>query len=165
MPIHIFVRIPLGLRYMLLSTLGFALMTACVKQVSIYNIPIFEIVAARALVSLILSYYDIHRKRISPWGEHRLLLIARGVVGSFALICTYYAVMTLPLAEATVLQYLHPVFTAILAWLFLKEKIQRSTFICILLSITGLIIMIEPGAGTGHLFTIIQCDGRYWWCF
>ncbi len=155
MPNHLFARIPLGLRYMLLSTLGFALMTACVKQVSTYNIPIFEIVAARALVSLILSYYDIRRKGISPWGNHRLLLIARGAVGSFALICTYYAVMTLPLAEATVLQYLHPVFTAVLAWLFLKEKIQRSTFICILLSISGLIVLIEPGTGTSGGHTLL----------
>lgn len=151
MPNHFLARIPLGLRYMLLSTLGFAMMTACVKEVSTYNIPIFEIVAARALVSLILSYYDIHRKGMSPWGEHRLLLIARGAVGSFALVCTYYAVMTLPLAKATVLQYLHPVFTAILAWLFLKEKIQRSTFVCIFLSIIGLIIMIQPRAGTDSL--------------
>ncbi|GAL13221.1 metabolite transporter (DMT) superfamily [Vibrio astriarenae] len=34
---------------MLLSALGFALMSACVKYVSTYGIPVFEIVAARAL--------------------------------------------------------------------------------------------------------------------
>ncbi|MCW8995394.1 MAG: DMT family transporter, partial [Psychromonas sp.] len=56
----------------------------------------------------------------------------------------YYAVTTLPLAEATLLQYLHPLFTAILALLFLKENIQRSTMTCIILSILGLFIMIQP---------------------
>ncbi|GGK62481.1 DMT family transporter [Amphritea balenae] len=133
-----------GLRYMLLSALGFSLMAVCVKAVSRYDIPVLEIVAARALVSMVISYLDIKRKRISLWGNHKPLLIARGVVGAVALICVYYAVTTLPLAEATILQYLHPIFTALLAFLFLKEAVQRSTLICILLSIIGLVIMVKP---------------------
>lgn len=129
---------------MLLSAFSFALMTACVKLVSTHNIPVFEIVAARGLVSLIISYVDIKRKKIPVWGNNKKLLIARGVVGTLALICVYYAVTTLPLAEATLLQYLYPVFTAILAFLFLKERIQRSTLICILLCLLGLLAMVKP---------------------
>jgi drug/metabolite transporter (DMT)-like permease len=72
------------------------------------------------------------------------LLIARGTVGALALIFVYYAVTTLPLAEATILQYLHPVFTALMALFFLKEVIQRSTLACIALSLMGLVIMIQP---------------------
>lgn len=129
---------------MLLSAFSFALMTACVKLVSTHNIPVFEIVAARGLVSLIISYVDIKRKKIPVWGNNKKLLIARGVVGTLALICVYYAVTTLPLAEATLLQYLYPVFTAILAFLFLKERIQRSTLICILFCLLGLLSMVKP---------------------
>lgn len=135
---------PLGVRFMLLSALGFSLMSACVKLVSSYNIPVFEIIAARALISLLLSYIDVKRKKISIWGHNKILLIARGGVGALALICVYYAVTTLPLAEATILQYLNPVFTAILAFIFLKEKIQTSTIICILLCICGLMLMVKP---------------------
>ena len=120
-----------GARYMLVSALGFALMAACVKLVSTRGIPLLEIVAARALVSLVLSYADVRRKGLSVWGTHRTLLAARGIVGSLALICVYYALMTLPLAEATLLQYMHPMFTALLGLLLLKEGIQRSTVICI----------------------------------
>ncbi len=137
-------RLPHGMAYMLLSALGFALMGACVKEVSRTGIPIFEIVAARALVSLVLSYADIYRKRISPWGNNPWLLISRGGAGAIALFCTYFAITTLPLAEATVLQYLHPVFTALLALIFLKEAIQRSTLISIGLSLLGLAIIIQP---------------------
>jgi len=138
-PLHV------GARYMLVSALGFALMAACVKLVASRGIPLLEIVAARALVSLLLSYVDVRRKGLSPWGTHRKLLVARGVVGAFALVCVYYAVMTLPLAEATLLQYMHPVFTAVLALLLLKEGIHLSTMLCILLSVSGLVIMVEPG--------------------
>lgn len=138
-------NIPAGVRYMLMSALAFALMSSCVKLVSSYGIPIFEIVAARALVSLIISYIDIKRKKISIWGNNKKLLLARGITGSLALICVYFAVATLPLAEATILQYLHPVFTAILALIFLKERVQISTVICISFCIAGLLLIISPG--------------------
>ncbi|NQZ26109.1 MAG: DMT family transporter [Colwellia sp.] len=136
--------VPMSVWYMLISALGFALMAACVKEVSGLGIPVLEIVAARAIVSGIISYADIKRKNISLWGHNKILLIARGTVGTFALMFVYYAVTTLPLAEATVLQYLHPVFTAILALFFLKEIIQRSTIACIALSLIGLFIIIQP---------------------
>ena len=129
---------------MLISALGFALMAACVKEVSGLGIPVLEIVAARAIVSGIISYADIKRKKISLWGHNKTLLIARGTVGTFALMFVYYAVTTLPLAEATVLQYLHPVFTAVLALFFLKETIQRSTITCIIVSLLGLFVIIQP---------------------
>jgi len=136
--------LPMSVWYMLLSALGFALMAACVKEVSGLGIPVLEIVAARAIISAIISYADIKRKKISVWGHNKPLLIARGTVGAFALMFVYYAVTTLPLAEATVLQYLHPVFTAILALFFLKETIQRSTIACIIISLLGLLVMIQP---------------------
>jgi drug/metabolite transporter (DMT)-like permease len=136
--------VPDSVCYMLLSALGFALMAACVKNVSSCGIPVLEIVAARALVSALLSYIDVKRKKISIWGNNKPLLVARGIVGALALMCVYYAVTTLPLAEATILQYLHPVFTAVLALLFLKESIQRSTLTCIALSLLGLLVMIQP---------------------
>ncbi|RDE18887.1 DMT family transporter [Motiliproteus coralliicola] len=140
-----FQAIPAGIRYMLLSALGFALMAACVKQVAGYGIPVLEIVAARALVSLLISYLDVKRKKISIWGQHHTLLLARGIVGALALVCVFYAVTTMPLASATLLQYLHPAFTAVLAWLFLKERIQRATLLCICLSLAGLVVIINPG--------------------
>ena len=139
-----FLVLPLSLRYMLLSALGFALMSACVKLVSQYNIPVLEIVAFRAMVSLGLSYWAVRRKQLSIWGENKPWLIARGVVGAIALICVYYAITTLPLAEATILQYLHPVFTAILATVFLKERLQLSTISCIVLSLIGLLFIVQP---------------------
>ncbi len=135
---------PIGVRFMFLSALGFAAMSALVKGVNNYGIPVFEIVAARALVSLILSYLDVKRKKISLWGNNRPLLLARGIVGTFSLICVYYAVTTLPLAEATILQYLHPIFTALLALIFLKERIQSATIICIAFCLLGLFALLQP---------------------
>ena len=147
--LHLKQRFPVGVRFMLLSALAFALMTVFVKQVSTHGIPVFEIVAARALVSLIISYLDIKRKRLSVWGNNKPLLFARGGVGAVALVCVYFSVANLPLAEATILQYTHPVFTALLAILILKERIQPTTLVCIALSMTGLFLLVKPGAQAG----------------
>jgi drug/metabolite transporter (DMT)-like permease len=142
---------------MLLSALGFALMAACVKGAAGYGIPVLEIVAVRALVSLLLSYLDIKRKRLSPWGSNRPLLLARGAVGALALGCVFYAVSTLPLAQATMLQYTYPAFTAVIALVFLKERIRVATLICIALSLLGLVVMVQPDlSGASDLFPLVS---------
>ncbi|WP_269815523.1 DMT family transporter [Algibacillus agarilyticus] len=148
---NIFNFLPIGVWYMLLSAFGFALMAVCVKEVSTAGIPVLEIVAARAIVSIFLSYADIKRKKISLWGVNKPFLIARGVVGAFALMCVYYSITTLPLAEATILQYLNPVFTAILAYFFMKERIQLSTITCILLCLLGLFAIVLPNFNQDHI--------------
>lgn len=143
-PIMSVVAIPVAVRYMLLSALGFALMAACVKAVGAMGIPVLEIVAARAIVSLLLSYLDVKRKRLSVWGTRRFLLVCRGTFGALALVCVYYAVTTIALADATILQYTYPAFTAILALLFLGERIQRATALCLLMSFAGVVVMMQP---------------------
>jgi drug/metabolite transporter (DMT)-like permease len=137
---------PIGLKYMLLSAMGFALMALCVKLSFNAGIPVMEIVAFRAAVSLVLSWLDIKRKRLNVFGAHKRLLIARGGVGAVALMAVYYAVATLPLAEATMLQYLHPAFVAILALFFLGERVHSGTFWCVLLGFIGLLCVVQPGA-------------------
>ncbi len=148
---HFFLSLPLGMRYMILSAFGFSVMAVCVKFASTEGIPVLEIVAARALVSLILSYADIHRKNISAFGEHKYLLFMRGFVGSVTLVCVYYAITHLPLAEATVLQYLYPVFTAVLALFFLKEHIHWQLIVSIVFSFAGLLLVVRPAILFGEL--------------
>lgn len=139
-----FASIPLSARYMILSALGFALMGVFVKLSYAQGIPVLQIVAARALVSACISFLDVKRKKISLWGERKDLLLARGAAGAIALICVYTALTALPFAEATVLQYLYPMFTAFLAIIFLGERLQINTLLCIACSFMGLLIMVRP---------------------
>lgn len=133
-------------RYMILSSAGFALMGFCVKLAGEQGIPVLEIIAARALVSLVLSYLTIRHKKISIWGHQRGLLFARGLAGTLALICVYYALLHMPFAEATVIQYLNPLFTALLAAIFLHEKLQKTVLLAMGLSMLGLLLVVQPDA-------------------
>lgn len=138
-----------GPRFMALSALSFAVMSACVKVAGDTGIPILQIIAVRAVISIGLSYASIRRAGVNVLGYHRGLLLARGVTGFLALTCVFYALLNLPLALATLLQYLHPIFTAVLAWLFLREIPDRATLVCVALSLCGMVTILWPTFSAG----------------
>lgn len=129
---------------MLISALGFALMSALVKEAGLLGIPLLQIIFVRAVISIALSLADIHRAGVHPLGHRRVLLFGRGLSGFLALTGVFYALLHLSMAQATILQYLHPVFTALLAFVFLAERPTAATLACITLSLLGLICMVMP---------------------
>jgi drug/metabolite transporter (DMT)-like permease len=128
---------------MVASALSFSLMGVCVKQVG-GRIPAAEVVFARAIVSVALSWWLLHRAGIPAWGKRRWLLIWRGAIGTAALLCVYAALAALPLAAATVLQYLYPPFTALLAWLMLGEPIGKRVLAAMALGWLGVLLVAQP---------------------
>lgn len=144
-------RVLSGPQFMLLSALGFAVMGALVKVAGAAGVPLLQIIFVRALISLLLSLGDTWRLGLNPFGTHRALLLMRGIVGFLALSCVYYAMLHLPYAEATVLQYLHPIFTAALALMFLGEIPAKGTIICVLFSIAGLLVFLSPALSPDDL--------------
>ena len=128
---------------MVASALSFSVMTVCVKQLE-GRIPVAEVVLARALISLVLSWWLLRRQQLSPWGTRRPTLIWRGVVGSAALFCVYAAIAQLPLAAATVLQYLYPTFTAALAWGALGERAGKRVLLAMALGWSGVMLVAQP---------------------
>ena len=133
-----------GPRYMLISALAFALMAALVKEAGQLGIPLLQIIFVRAVISVALSLIDIGRAGVHPLGHRRVLLFARGFSGFLALTGVFYALIHLSMAQATVLQYLHPVFTALLAFIFLAERPTSATLACITLSLLGLACIVSP---------------------
>ena len=130
---------------MLLSAFAFSLMTLFVKLAG-QSLPTQEIVTARALLTLVFTLVALRRARIAPLGSKRPLLWLRGAIGFLALSCVYYAVTHLPLAEATVLQYLHPPLTAALAAWLLRERLDRTVFISLGLGVVGVLLVSQPSA-------------------
>jgi drug/metabolite transporter (DMT)-like permease len=130
---------------MAVATFFFSLMALCVKMVP--RLPVVQVVFARALLSLILSYLFVRRRAVSPWGRsHRRLLILRGVFGTVGLFAYFSTLHSLPLATATVIQYLSPIFTALLAGLATGEKVSARRWVCFALSFAGVALLkgFEP---------------------
>jgi drug/metabolite transporter (DMT)-like permease len=129
---------------MLSSAISFSLMGVCVKAVG-GRIPVAEVVLARSAVSLLLSLAMLRQAGLNPWGQRRGLLVLRGVIGTSALLCVFAALAQLPLAAATVLQYLQPTFTALLAWLLLRERIGVRVLLAALLGWLAVVVLSNPG--------------------
>ncbi|WP_369795481.1 DMT family transporter [Synechococcus sp. GFB01] len=96
-------------------------------------------------MSVAISWWLLRRAGVDPWGERRRLLIWRGLVGSLALLCVYAALVRLPLAAATVIQYLYPTLTALLAWLVLGEPLSRRLLAAVALGWSGVVLVAQPG--------------------
>lgn len=131
-------------RFMLLSSLGFALMGVCVKLAGEQGVPLMQIIAARAFISLLISGAILKQQGIAFLGQQKFWLAMRGITGTLALMCVYYSVLNIPYAEATVIQYLNPLFTACLAALVLHEKLHAATVIALLVSFIGLLLVMQP---------------------
>ena len=128
---------------MLASALAFSLMGVCVKRVG-GRIPAAEVVLVRSIVSVALSWWLLRRAGLAPWGQRRGLLVLRGAIGTVALLFVFEALARLPLASATVIQYLYPTFTALLAWLMLGERIGRRVLLAMVLGWLGVLLVAQP---------------------
>jgi drug/metabolite transporter (DMT)-like permease len=144
--------IPRGLRYMATGAFFFSVMSLLVKLAG-QRVPSQEIVLARSLIMAVISFIALRSRRIPVLGERRRLLVVRGLLGFGALSCFYYALVHLPLADATVIQYTNPAFAAVFAVFVLGERMRAREVLCIALSITGVLLVARPGflfgAGTG----------------
>ncbi|MFP4623024.1 MAG: DMT family transporter [Gemmatimonadota bacterium] len=128
----------------------FSLMSVGVKLAG-RTLPIQEVVLARAAVGAGLSWLSLRRRGVSPRGHRHGLLLLRGVLGYIALSCFFFALTRLPLADATVIQYTNPIFTALLAAVFLAETIRGRDLGLALLSLAGVVLMTRPGFLFGGL--------------
>ncbi len=128
---------------MALAAFFFSVMSLFVKLVG-SRIPTQEILCVRSGMTLLFTWAALWRARVSPWGQNRRLLLFRGAAGFAALSCFFFSIVHLPLAEATVIQFTYPVFTALLASLFLGESLDRRVMLGIGGSLAGVALIARP---------------------
>ncbi len=85
-------------------------------------------------------------------GAHPVMLVASGLVTAGFAVCTYKAYNLVSVGTATFLLYLSPVLVAVMAPLVLKEKLERSTLICLAVALcgTGLLSWGQSGHSGGR---------------
>ena len=129
-----------GIAFIILSALGFALMSACVKLAG--DLPNFQKVFFRNLVSAIIALYLIlkHKGSFTGKRESRNLLLMRSTFGTIGVILNFYAIDKLVLSDANMLNKLSPFLSVILCALFLKEKINRKQIVSIIIAL----LIIKP---------------------
>lgn len=125
------------------SAFFFSLMAGLAK-VAGSAVPLFEIVFARSFVVAILAGAALLRSGTGFRGAETRLLLLRGLLGFGALSCFYYAVIHLPLADATVIHFTNPVYTAFIAAMVLGERIGVSEAVLGVFSLGGVVMVARP---------------------
>ena len=118
-------------------------MTVCVKNID-NRIPIYELVFFRSLFSLFITSLIINKSNLNPWGENKPLLVLRGIFGTIALVCIFYAIRNMPLNISTVIQYTYPIFISIFAGILINEKITKNIIIACITGWLGILIILNP---------------------
>ncbi|PIB33971.1 multidrug transporter [Reichenbachiella sp. 5M10] len=124
---------------MLIAAFVFSLMKVCIKQVS--HIPAVEVIMFRSVISLLLSGFFLYRQKVSFWGNNKKVLIMRGASGAVALVMFFSLVQQIPLAAAASMQYLSPVFAAILGVFIVKEKVSWKQYLYFAISFAGVLVI------------------------
>lgn len=83
------------------------------------------------------------------------LHIARSISGWTGISLMFAAVAFIPLADATAISFLNPVFAMVLAIPLLGERVGPWRFIAAAIALIGAVVLIRPGAGSFHPAAIL----------
>lgn len=124
---------------MLISTFAFACMNVTVKYLA--NVNAFQIVFFRSISSLFFTFGFLFKNKIPILGTNHKLLILRGLVGVTSMTLFFISVKYLSVGTAVSLRYIAPIFAAMFAVLFLKEKIKPLQWLFFIMAFSGVLVL------------------------
>ena len=135
----------LGPIYIVASSFFFALMAVFIRYSQ--EKPIFEQVVFRNLViSVLMFLLVVKEKRVHEMkvrdGKKEIFL--RSLFGFIGMVCNFYAVKHLNIADATAIAKISPFFIMIFAALMLGEELEKHSILAILFSIVGMFMVVKP---------------------
>jgi len=128
---------------MLFASLMFALMGAFAKMLS-SNLPSIEVVFFRNVFGFFLVAATVFKKPMTHTGGKPFLLLFRGLMGFLALLAFFYNIGHIPLGDAMTYSKTSPIFTALFAWLFLKEALGVRGWLALAIGFIGIVLIAKP---------------------
>jgi drug/metabolite transporter (DMT)-like permease len=105
------------------------------------KIPAHELVLARSIISFSISSTIILYRGLPFFGNNKKWLTIRGLSGMMALTIFFQSIQHMPIAVASTIQYLAPIFTMIFALFILKEQILKIQWLFVFLAFSGVILI------------------------
>lgn len=132
-----------GVADLLFAAVLFSVMSVLAKLAGA-RIPVAGLIFVRSAVTLALAWRALARRDLPVWGTRRRLLAVRGLLGFVALVCYFYSLTHLPIADAIVIHYTHPVFTMLLAVVVLGEALDRREVLFVVGCFVGVALVTRP---------------------
>lgn len=134
-----------GMLLIIISAFCFACMNVCVRLSG--DLPSAQKSFFRNLVAAFFAAILIWRNHINlrverkEWGT----LALRCIFGTLGILCNFYAVDHLLVADASILNKLSPFFIIVFSYFILKEKIKPVQAVCVGLAFIGCLFVVKPG--------------------
>ncbi|ASG66101.1 multidrug DMT transporter permease [Idiomarina piscisalsi] len=123
---------------------SFAGVSALVKFIS-QDQPFEQLVFFRNLTAFLVLLPWLWRKGPGSLKTTRLgLHLIRAAAGITAMYLFFFAIASIPLAQATLVLLLSPFLIPIIGWLWLKDYVARQTWLAIALGFVGVFIFLDP---------------------
>ena len=147
---------------MIISGFSFVVMHSAAKFLS-DQIHIFEITFLRcALVAVVLAPMIFKEGKSSLITKQPKFQIYRIITNSIAMLCFFYGLTLTTLAEVTALNLTVPIFTTLLAFLFLNEKLKKHRLSALFIGFLGAIIVLRPDISINIGGVLILISALIW---
>jgi S-adenosylmethionine uptake transporter len=148
-------------RGILLMALGFALFAVAdtIAKVLLEYYPPLQVVFIRMLglffgVNLVMLYNLKWFGKTQNFSKQLL----RGLAQAGSAVAFLFGLRSIPIADATAIAFVAPLFVIIFSYFILKEPIGIRRWLAVIIGFSGTLIIIRPGfevVNFGHLFIII----------
>ncbi|WP_231963660.1 DMT family transporter [Polaribacter sp. KT 15] len=128
-----------AISYMIFSVIAFAIMNAIIKYLTIFNV--YQVVFFRSIGTLCFTIPLILKQKTSFLGNNKKLLFLRAFFGVISITCFFQSLNYLAVGTAVSLRYTSPIFAAIFAAIFLKEKVKKIQWLLFFIAFLGVLII------------------------
>jgi drug/metabolite transporter (DMT)-like permease len=131
---------------------------------AVRELNVFQLMEARSTLGLLLLYPLIRAKggfavvKTARFPQHA----ARNLIHYSAQLGWFFALTLIPIGQVVAIEFTMPVWTAILAAMFLGERMTPSKAAAIVLGIVGVVIIVRPATGEvnpGQLIALAAAVG------
>ncbi len=138
-----------------------ASMSALIKLASDQGIHLLEIMFWRQFVTLpiLLGWVLMTSGMATLATQKPRRHFMRSLYGTVGMLLNFGAVILLPLAEATTLNFTAPIWATLLSLLLLKEHVGPWRWSAVLLGFVGIVIIAQPGSGHFELYGALVALG------
>ncbi len=91
------------------------------------------------------------------------IMVLRSMSGIVAMLTWFYSLSKVPTAEATALSFTAAIFTALVAYILLREKMKSHRWIAILGGFIGVIIVLQPDTENYNPYMLLVLVSCVFW--
>ena len=164
-----------GILFIILAGFFFASMSFFVRLSG--DLPTMEKAFFRNAVAVLVAAFMLARTKEGfhvqkgSWPD----LLMRSFFGTVGLICNFYAVDHMNIADANILNKLSPFFAILMSYFILKEKANKVEWACVVVAFIGAVFVVKPafnmqfvnaligvvgGLGAGIAYTFVRKLGK-----